>query len=524
MNTQKILFIAALIFHLSSSSGAIKNFKNSITPRPLRAITHSPTIPVLKGITVNPILRLTISVPDELDKQTITQIAGSFQATNIQSIQQIDLYLTDAEPFNTSHPVATINPTNSSFVIPVSLPLSPGVHFVWFSVILKSTASIDGTIEIRCNSLTTQSGSTITVSKDNSNHVKRIGVAVRKANDDNIHTYRIPGIIQTDRGTLIAVYDNRNMKSSDLPGNIDVGMSRSLDSGKTWEPMRVIIDMGVPHENNGVGDPAVLFDPITKKIWVAALWSKGNRSIAGSLPGLSPDTTGQLVLVSSADDGVTWTTPRSITPEVKNPAWHLFFDGPGSGIAMRDGKIVFAAQYWNEKKIPYSTLIYSDDHGANWNGKINGPKSNTTESQLVETTPGTLLLNMRDNRGGYRSVATTSNMGQTWTEHATSFSALPDPVCMASLIKSTVRYRGVVKPVLFFSNPSTTSGRYNISIKASLDLGESWKSQHQLLIDERNCFGYSSLTKLDANTIGLLYEGSRDLYFIKVPVKDILKE
>lgn len=413
MNTRKILFILILCLHLFSGSACTKQNKASTPPRPLQAITYSPIIPVLKGIAVNPIVRLTINVPGELGEQVITQIAGSINATDIQSIQQLDLYLTGAEPFNMGQPVATISPANSSFVAPVSLRLNPGVHFVWVSVVLKSTASIDGTIEIRCNSLTTQSGSTITVSKDNSNHVKRIGVAVRKANDNSIHTYRIPGIVQTDQGTLIAVYDNRYTTSGDLPGNIDVGMSRSLDSGKTWEPMRVIMDMGAPHENNGVGDPAILFDPITKKIWVAALWSKGNRSIAGSLPGLSPDTTGQFVLVSSADDGITWSAPRSITPEIKNPAWHIFFNGPGSGIAMRDGKIVFAAQYWNENKIPYSTLIYSDDHGNSWKGKINGPKSNTTESQLVETTPGTLLLNMRDNREGIEVLP----LPPIWVKH-----------------------------------------------------------------------------------------------------------
>jgi sialidase-1 len=524
MTIKKIFLALALLLDLTFGSACTKNNKTTFSPRPLQVISYSPAIPIIKGLAVNPIVRLTINVPGELGEQVITSLVGSVSALDVNVIQQIDLFLTDAEPFNMGQPLATIAPTTSTFTIPVSMRLSPGVHFVWFSVVLKPTASIDGTIEILCNSLTTQSGSAVSVVKDNSNHVKRIAVAVRKANDDNVHTYRIPGIVQTDQGTLIAVYDNRYTKSGDLPGNIDVGMSRSLDSGKTWEPMRVVMDMGPPHDNNGVGDPAILFDPVTKKVWVAALWSKGNRSIAGSLPGISPDTTGQFVLVSSADDGLTWTAPRSITPEIKNAAWHLFFNGPGSGIAMRDGKIVFAAQYWNENKIPYSTLIYSDDHGNTWKGKLAGPKSNTTESQLVETTPGTILLNMRDNRGGYRSIATTSNMGQTWIEHPTSFSALPDPVCMASLIKSTVQMGSTLKDVLFFSNPSTTSGRYNITVKASVDLGESWKSAHQLLIDERNCFGYSSLTAIDSKTVGLLYEGSRDLYFIKIPVKDILKE
>jgi sialidase-1 len=287
--------------------------------------------------------------------------------------------------------------------------------------------------------------------------------------------------------------------------------------------MKTIMDMGAPHDNNGIGDPAVLFDPNTKKIWVAALWSKGNRSIAGSLPGIAPDTTGQFVLVSSGDDGRTWSAPYTITPQVKEPRWHLFFNGPGNGIVMQDGKLVFAAQYWDEAKMPHSTIIYSDDKGKSWKGRILGPKSNTTESQVVETTPGTLMLNMRDNRGGYRSVATTSNMGGQWIEHQTSFSALQDPVCMASLIKATVKHNNVFKDMLFFSNANSPSSRTNITIKWSADLGETWAKANQLLIDERLCYGYSALTRVDENTIGLLYEGSRDLYFVKVPVNEMLK-
>jgi sialidase-1 len=321
---------------------------------------------------------------------------------------------------------------------------------------------------------------------------------------------------------LIAVYDIRYKNSGDLPGNIDVGMSRSTDGGRSWAPMKVIMDMGEPHDNNGVGDPAILFDPQTKKLWVSALWSKGNKSIAGSRPGLTPEETGQFALVSSDDDGLTWSTPYSITTQVKNPAWNLFFNGPGNGIVMKDGKLVFAAQYWNEKAIPHSNIIYSADHGLTWKS-ADGPKSNTTESQVIETTPGTLMLNMRDNRGSFRSVAVTSNLGSTWVEHHTSYNALPDPVCMASFVKLPVSVNGKPRDAVFFSNPATQNGRYNMTVKASLDLGESWSAANALLYDERRGFGYSAITGIDDTHIGILYEGNRDLYFIRIPVNEIIK-
>jgi sialidase-1 len=227
------------------------------------------------------------------------------------------------------------------------------------------------------------------------------------------------------------------------------------------------------------------------------------------------------VLTHSADDGLSWCEPYTITPAVKDPAWHLFFNGPGMGIAMQDGKLVFPAQYWDERRIPHSTIIYSEDHGKTWIGKIDGPKPNTTESQVVETLPGTLMLNMRDNRGGFRSVATTTGMGEQWTEHHTSYNALPDPVCMGSILKANVKVQGNEKDVIFFSNPDTPSGRFNMTIKASLDLGETWLAQNALLIDERIGYGYSCLAQIDERTIGLLYEGAGDLYFVPVQVSEI---
>lgn len=499
--------------------------KSSPPPPPanVQASSYSPNIPVLRGLAENPVVRVAITIPAGNAEQKIRKLQCTLNTQATAEVDKINIYASGADPVFTIPPIASVTPA-AAMDIPITLNMQPGTRFIWFSIVLKNNAGIDNKIELRCTKLTTGEGKEIIITQDNSVYSKRAGVAVRKAGDDGVNTYRIPGIVQTDRGTLIAVYDIRYTGSGDLPGNIDVGMSRSNDSGRTWQPMKIIMDMGAPHENNGIGDPAVLFDPVTKKLFVAALWSKGNRSIAGSIGGISPDSTGQFVLVSSADDGATWSAPYTITPQIKEPAWKIFFNGPGNGITMQDGKLVFAAQYWTAGNVPYSTIIYSDNQGSTWKGKILGPKSNTTESQVVETTPGTLMLNMRDNRGSFRSVATTTNMGASWTEHSTSYNTLPDPVCMGSLIKAKVNVAGVMKDVLFFSNPNTSAApRDKITIKASLDLGQTWLPVNQLLIDERSCYGYSCLTKIDDNTIGLLYEGTKDLYYVKVPVSEIIK-
>jgi sialidase-1 len=133
------------------------------------------------------------------------------------------------------------------------------------------------------------------------------------------------------------------------------------------------------------------------------------------------------------------------------------------------------------------------------------------------------MLNMRDNRGLFRSVATTRDLGRNWVEHHTSYNALPDPVCMGSLIKARVQVKGKPRQVLFFSNPDNAYSRNNIAIKASLDLGETWLPANEALVDERPSYGYSSLTSIDEHTIGILYEGQKDLYFVRVPVSEIIK-
>ncbi|MBQ2091387.1 MAG: exo-alpha-sialidase, partial [Bacteroidales bacterium] len=96
------------------------------------------------------------------------------------------------------------------------------------------------------------------------------GVVVRNAGDDGVAAYRIPGLVTSNAGTLVACYDIRHNNSLDLQEDIDIGVSRSTDGGRTWGPMIVAMDMGTwggrPQGENGIGDPAILVDRQTGRI------------------------------------------------------------------------------------------------------------------------------------------------------------------------------------------------------------------------------------------------------------------
>jgi sialidase-1 len=374
----------------------------------------------------------------------------------------------------------------------------------------------------------------------------RVALKLRSAGQDNCDTYRIPGLVTTNNGTLIAVYDNRYNNSKDLQEDIDIGMSRSTDGGETWEPMKVIMDMGtwggLPQQQNGIGDPCILYDTRNNVIWVAAVWMSGSSPDKmlwrASQPGMDPGVTGQFMVVKSGDDGLTWSKPENITGQIKLPEWQLLMQGPGRGITMKDGTLVFPAQFKAEIGVKaidggqytsHSTVVYSRDGGKTWNIGT-GAKSNTTESQVVELSGGTLMLNMRDDRNRQdksetngRAVSTTNDMGKTWQVHPTSNSALPEPNCMASLIRADIIIEGKMKSVLFFSNPASKTNRADMTIKASLDDGLTWPEKYQLLISKEEGYGYSCLTMINDEYLGILYEGVKELYFQKIAVKDILK-
>ena len=421
-----------------------------------------------------------------------------------------------------------IVPQKNSVLLTGNQNLYPGVNFFWVSIEMKPEASLLTKITAEVTGVTADGQSLPVKCVSAPNVIRRLGVGVRHAGDDGAAAFRIPGLVTTNKGTLLGVYDVRYNSSVELQEHIDIGLSRSIDGGKTWEKMRLPLAFGeyggLPAAQNGVGDPSILVDTKTNTIWIVAAWTHGmgnQRAWWSSQQGMDVNHTAQLVLVKSTDDGKTWSEPINITEQVKHPEWYFLLQGPGRGITMEDGTLVFPIQYIGKDRIPNAGIMYSKDRGETWTIH-NHARTNTTEAQVAEVVPGTLMLNMRDNRGGSRAVYTTSDLGMTWKEHESSRTALPEPVCMASLISVKAADNVLGKDILIFSNPNTTNARKNITIKISLDGGNTWA--HQLLLDEGENWGYSCLTMVDKETIGILYESSvAHMTFQCIKLKDIVQ-
>jgi sialidase-1 len=324
-------------------------------------------------------------------------------------------------------------------------------------------------------------------------------ISVFNAGDNNVNTYRIPGVVVTDKGTILAFCEARKDCESD-GSPTDIVLKRSFDDGKTFQPMQTLA-VGVIHylrlpepdvKVEALMDPTPLIDHSNSTIWLSYTQYM-NRKMTRNF------------LIKSTDDGATWSKPIDIGETFGAG----FAAGPGRGIQLEynkehKGRLIFCGRGHDSQQTVGPFVIYSDDHGQTWlKGKAVPEKDIGGECQIIELTDGSLAINIRSGRQKARVIAISKDAGLTWDKPFDE-PQLPEYGCQASVLRYTDEFKNDKNRILF-SNPNTTErDRINMTIRLSYDEGKTWpvsKSIHP------GPAAYSNLAIAKDGTILCFYEG-----------------
>ncbi len=330
-------------------------------------------------------------------------------------------------------------------------------------------------------------------------------VAVYTAGQGGYHTYRIPAIVLTREGTLLAFCEGRKQGRADA-GNIDLLVRRSTDLGETWGPAQVVWD----DDENTCGNPCPVVDQDTGIIWLLMTWNRGDDDEGRIMAGKSHDVR-HVFVTSSDDDGKHWTSPKKISDSVRKPHWRWYATGPGNAIQLSrgefKGRLLIPANHSDHSdpaKHPYRAHVFwSDDSGETW--QLGGVQEDrTNESAVVELSDGSVLQSMRSYHGKHnRAHAVSHDGGATWSKVWLE-DELPTPVCQGSMIRYSwpdQADRGNKSRILF-SSPAGR-GRTHLTVCVSYDEGDTWPVRR--LIDSGPA-AYSNLVALPDGRVGVLYE------------------
>ncbi|MFH9657761.1 exo-alpha-sialidase [Streptomyces sp. NPDC017248] len=336
-------------------------------------------------------------------------------------------------------------------------------------------------------------------------------VLFKAAQDPGYACFRIPAIMRTTDGTLLAFAEGRVLNCGDA-ADIDLVLKRSTDGGRTWGPLRVVGEgAGDTH-----GNPAPVVDRVTGRVWLAETYNTGRTD--GASCSVPCDRTPHLQY--SDDDGLTWSAPRDLSPEILPADWNSWYaTGPVHGIQLTRGRyagrLVFGvnAETFAGGRITanHAALIVSDDHGGHWrtgatdSWPVAGDgtfRQKPSELALAERGDGSLLVSGREQDGtdlGHRTQAVSRDGGTAFTA---PFRGLPDlytPQVQGSLLRLGDR--------LLLACPGDPDRRRTMMIRSSYDGGRTWDSADRGTVVTTDWSGYSDLVRADAGTVGLLYEG-----------------
>ncbi|MFA6086573.1 exo-alpha-sialidase [Mucilaginibacter sp.] len=313
------------------------------------------------------------------------------------------------------------------------------------------------------------------------------------------HTYRIPSIIRSKKGTLIAICEGRKSFNSDY-GNIDVVCKRSTTNGGTWGALQTITGANVA---DTWGNPTLVVNQTDGKIWLFMSWNDANHSQSGA-GGLNPiNAWGQrrvYACYSTYDqDGTAWSAPIDLTSTLLPATYKWDAMGPGIGVQKTHSPNA------NRLIIPaIGRNIYSDDNGATW--AYSTIPGTTSEGTIVEKLNGTLIRNDRSTTSDLYRRVSTGQIG-SWTNAFANDTELPDPRCQAS----TIRYNDPQPNRIFFMNSNSQTQRRWPTIRITYDEGGSWAIARAIPQNGTGLLGgYTSLVKTADLMTGALMEYNTD--------------
>ncbi len=324
--------------------------------------------------------------------------------------------------------------------------------------------------------------------------------ALWTAGQEGYHTYRIPSLLVTGKGSVLAFCEGRKTGSGDH-GDVALVMKRSTDGGRTWSANAIVYEEGGDAKVT-IGNPCPVADAKSGTIWLP--FTRDNKAV---------------FITSSTDDGQTWSAPRNISSTTMKPDWDWVATGPGIGIQLtrgpHKGRLVIPSDHKRTltgKQLEWNShMMFSDDGGKSW--QISAPISaGGNECQIIEREDGSLLVNTRMQGGwqGLRGIATSTDGGATWTAIELE-KQLPCPKCQGSLLRhSFTDAKGPGR--LLFSNPfppepkagKPNGARVRMTVRLSSDDGKTWPFAKRL---HEGPSAYSSLACLPDGTILCLYEG-----------------
>ncbi|MEU2537128.1 sialidase family protein [Streptomyces iakyrus] len=348
-----------------------------------------------------------------------------------------------------------------------------------------------------------------------------------RAGQEGYASFRIPAVVATGTGALLAFCEGR-VGSRDDFGNIDIVLKRSTDGGRTWGPLQVAARNG----DALAGNPA----PVVLGTGRVLLVHVRNAALATEdaiRRGKVSAADGRRVWVQHSDDeGRTWSAPREITQQAKRPEWRWYATTPGHAIQLGTGRVVVPANHslpptgtdnGTEGKYNGGHCLLSDDEGTTWRiGYVDDNTDgyiNANETTAAELPDGRVYFNTRNDSPspGTRADAHSADGGQTLVKPFRPQAGLAAPVCQAAVLH--LHDPGL----LLYSGPADPGFRALMTIRASTDAGTTWRPAHTV---DGLPAAYSDLVRVDAGTVGLLYEtGDFGAYetitFRRVPVTEL---